>query len=325
MHSFVFIAQLTPQRHIWIIGDDMLEKTANSLRKLKNQHAFDASKPELFIYKEYHVEAFHDSEVKPTYRNIMRKVRNNLTMALNKFPTVLPNYIIIVIDNSYMHDPAFIEFEMGTILKKVLNDVTRLLASRREQLAKKYRNTFIATEVFMTRPLPKPAKALTRDYQFKNARRNFNQLMDKLSKTMNFKPLNIGEINCSDKLLFNKAGDLSDFGQEQLWVSISQFIKERDHTRQLAVYKFNIQKEEVATQTPHEWQSQTAHHSVQQEARSEETRNIEDRNCPASRGRPWNCTEGDHHWDHWQGDRARFDSYHRQYDRDDYQDYYPQY
>lgn len=113
----------------------------------------------------------------------------------------------------------------------------------------KYRNTTNPTEVFMMRPLPKPAKAISRDYQFKNTRRNFNQLIDKLSRTMDFKPLNIDTINSSDKLLFDKSGDLSDFGQERLWVFISEFIRTRDHKRQLAAEAFVRPKEDIATQT----------------------------------------------------------------------------
>lgn len=284
-----------------------------------NLHSFDASKPELFIYKEYHVEAFHDSEIKPTYRNIMRKVRNNLTVALNKFPTVLPNYVIIMTSNSYMHDPAFVEFEMGTILKKVLNDVTRLLASRKEQLTKKNKNLTTPTEVYVTRPLPKPARAITRDYQFKNTRRNFNQLLDKLSKTLNFRPLNVDGINCSDRLLFDKSGELSDFGQERMWVSISEFIRVRDTRRQLAVRNFSVAKEDVATQTDR---------TVMDSSSCESNPSVTGAGS-YNYGDPYirDEVEGDRRWDQPEGSQGRhhrrqFDSYHRQYDRDDYQGYY---
>lgn len=287
----------------------MLDKSANALRKLMNLHAFDASKPELFIYKEYHVEAFHDSEIKPTYRNIMRKVRNNLTFALNKFPTVLPNYVVIIISNNYIHDPAFIEFEMKTILKRVLNDVTHLLASRKEHLVKKNRNLLTPTEVYMIRPLPKPARSLRRDYQFKNTRRNFNQMLDKLSRTLNFRPLNVDEINCSDRLLFEDNGDLSDFGQERMWSSISEFIRVRDQCRQAALSRFSVVKEHVGTQTDPILESRNGHYSGAQDNYQE--RDVEEYQTAAyasNRSR-----------DYWgRRDDTRFDEYHRRYDRDDY-------
>lgn len=225
-----------------------MEKTANSLGKLMNQHIFDASKPELFIYKEYHVEAFHDSELKPTYRNIIRKVRNNLTQALNKFPTVLPHYLIIVINNSYSHDAAFVEFELKTILKRVLNDVARLLACRKEQLPRKVQNVALATEVFVMRPLPKPAAALKGDKIFKNTRRSMNNILDNLSQTFNFKPLNIDQINCAQRALFEKSGDLSEYRQECMWHSISEFIRIRDRQCTIALEKFTVSKEDSGTQ-----------------------------------------------------------------------------
>lgn len=295
------------------MGDDVLEKTANTLCKLLNQHIFNASKPELFIYKEYHVEAFHDSELKPTYRNIMRKVRNNLTQAMNKFPMVLPNYLIIMISNSYAHDPAFMDFEFKTILKRVLNDVSRLLACKREQIPRKAQNLFTTTEVFVTRPLPKPATVLKGDKMFKSARRNINTILDKLSRTFDFKPLNIDEINCSQRALFEKTGELSDFGQERLWHSISEFIKTRDSCKMRTMCKFEAAKQDSATQVderdfekPRNGDQQGNYASVRSREEPEEYFTQE------GSARGWQDRERrpDGH--------GQFDYYHRSYDRDDY-------
>lgn len=290
----------------------MLDKSANSLRKLMNMHTFDATKPELFIYKEYHVEAFHDSELKPTYRNIMRKVRNNLTFALNKFPTILPNYVIVVISNNYLHDAAFVEFEMKTILKRVLNDVIRLLASRREQIIVKNRNNLLSTEVFIMRPLPKPAKALKRDYQFKNTRRNFNQMLDRLSRTYNFRPLNIDEINCSDRLLFEDNGDLSEFGLERMWHSISEFIRIRDKQRLAALNKFAAVKEDASTQTEElqSFRNERGPDAGPSWDAPQDDRYDEYRTATANQSRP--------HRQWGRFDDYHFDEYHRKYDRNDY-------
>lgn len=297
---------------MWFVGDELLERTANALRKLMNQHIFDATKPELYIYKEYHVEAFHDSELKPTYRNIMRKVRNNLTFALNKFPTILPAYLIVMVNNGYLHDPTFVEFEMKTILKRVLNDIARLLSSRRDQLAKKNLSIRGNTEVFMIRPLPKPAASLTHDYKFKNTRRYFNQMMDKLSRTYNFKPLNIDEINCSQKALFERqSGDLSDFGQERMWHSISEFIKQQDLLKLRALKNVTVIKVDASTQCPEK-------DNKEQPNSEKRTQDNYDAYYTAAGQRP----EAHFNARRYDEPRQQFDDYHRRYDRASFHDQY---
>lgn len=292
------------------MGDELLDKTANTLRKLLNQHIFDAAKPELFIYKEYHVEAFNDSEVKPTYRNIIRKVRNNLTIAMNKFPSVLPSYLVIIVSNSYIHDPTFVEFELKTILKRVLNDVTRLLASRRDQIKAKNVNIMGHTEVYMMRPLPKPARALSlkSEYSFKNTRRHFNQMIDRLARTFNFKPLNIDEVTCAQRALFEKNGDLSDYGMERMWVSISDFIKNRDEVKHKALEKCSVTMRSAGTQTDaSEFLEKGGNESFLNNSQYDTYYTADQ--------------TGNRDRDRWE-QQARFDNYHTRYDRDDYQGYY---
>lgn len=325
--NMLFIAANNlPLRHVWFVGDDLLEKTVNALRQLMNQHVFDATKPELYIYKEYHVEAFHDGEVKATYRNIMRKVRNNLTQALNKFPTILPNYVVIIFNNSYIHDHIFVEFELKTILKRVLNDVERLLASRREQLTHKAINLFGQTEVFMMRPLPKPAKSLKGEYNFKNTRRFLNQMLDKLARTYNFKPLNIDEINCAQRALFEDSGDLSDFGMERMWFSISESIKQRDKIREAAMSKATVRKHEVATQTEQGVISFTPEKGWTKVSAAAYDELDSYYTQPTLQERNWQPSEEARRWYPRDGESNRFDDYHRQYDREHYaQDYHANY
>lgn len=237
----------TPTKHIWMLGDELLEGAANNLRKLMNQHALDTAKPELYIHSEYHVEAFHDSEIKPTYNNILRKVRNNFTAALNKFPTALPDYIVVLMGNSYVHDQTFVEFELKPILKRMFNDITRLLSVRREQLPRAL-HSFKSSQVYIVRPLPKPAAALKGDQRFKNTRRYLNQMLDNLSRTHDFKPLNIDEINCSQRALFEKNGSLSDYGKERMWVSISDSIQARDAYIKSSLRTSFTHKQDAGTQ-----------------------------------------------------------------------------
>lgn len=305
------------------MGDDFLEKTVNALRRLMNQHVFDATKPELYIYKEYHVEAFHDGELRSSYRNIMRKVRNNLTAAMNKFPTILPDYLIIIINNSYIHDHIFVEFELKTILKRVLNDVERLLASRREQLAKKSINVFGQTEVFMMRPLPKPAKSLKGEYNFKNTRRYLNQMLDKLARTYNFKPMNIDEVNCAQRALFEDSGDLSDYGRERMWFSISESIRQRDKIKQAALSKATVSKHEIGTQTD-ERTERVPEKGVINAEKAQGERIDHYYTQPTAGASNWQPQHGQRHW-YPQDDNDRFDDYHRRYDRDDYRQNYEHY
>lgn len=307
---------------MWVVGDDMLEKSANSLRKLMNQHTFDANAPELFIYKEYHVEAFCDNELKPTYKNIIRKVRNNLTLALNKYPTIVPNYLIILVGNSYAHDQVFVEIELKPILKRVLNDVGRLLASRVDQLSRKNQNLTLATEVFINRPLPKPASCIRGDHKFKNTRRYMNQMLDILARTFQFKPLNIDEINCAQRALFEKNGDLSDYGRERMWSSISEFIRIRDQERLRVLQKFNTPKQDVAVQVPGNLESSRQGISEREyhipEKDSVSVDEYFTRQHSAAQPSASHSPRSGGPWRH-QGYR-KFDSYHRRYDRDDYRD-----
>lgn len=167
---------------------------------MHGEHVFNATKMQLGIFKNFNM-AFHDSEVTPTYKNIIRKVRNILTVALNKFPQVLPCYLVIVMNNNVIHDPTFVEFEFKTILKRVLNDVGRLLATRKEQIAPKCRNIWVDTEVFVARPLPKPAAVLLADNKFKATRRQVNSMLDDVVRTFDFEILNIDVINCEGDTL----------------------------------------------------------------------------------------------------------------------------
>lgn len=307
-----------PTRHIWMIGDEFLDGSANILRKLANQHIFDVAKPDLYIYREYHVEAFHDSEIKYTFNNMIRKVRNNLTAALNKFPTVLPDFVIIMLGNSYIHDQMFIEMEFKTILKRVLNDVTRLLASRREQLPLKVLN-LRSTQVFMVRPLPKPAAVLKGDQKFKNTRRYVNQMLDNLSRTCGFKPLNIDEINCSQRILFEKNGSLSEYGKERLWHSISEFIKQKDKQVKTVLQKVCAAVEDASTQV------QPDQIELETKARQQP---IEEYYTSRhhTQGDPYRTDDRSHRQrgrvnDNWAHSRTdHFDDYHRMYDRASFRD-----
>lgn len=288
-----------------MLGDELLDNAANALRKLINQSALDPAKPELYIRREYHVEAFHDSELKYTYNNILRKIRNNLTAALNKFPTVLPEYVVILVGNSYVHDHTFVETEMKPILKKVFNDVTRLLSTRREQLPLSLQGVK-STQVYMIRPLPKPAIALKGDQKFKNTRRYLNQMLDNLSRTCDFQPLNIDEINCSQRALFEKNGSLSDFGKERLWISINDFIETKDLRIKSAVRKSCARKTEVATQgkpdmitaatQPRSGEPIEEYYTAEQTSSADRERRSQDQWAPYPR-------------------RTNFDDFHRRYDR----------
>lgn len=293
-------------RHIWFIGDEFLDKAANSLRKLKNEPIFDASKPELFIYKEYNVQAFHDNEVKAPFNNPIRKVRNNLTMALNLYPTILPQYLLILLGNNYLHDYIFVEFEFKAILKRILNDVGRLLATRKEQIPRRVLNTFHSTEVFIMRPLPKPEAALRGNKKFKNTRRYVNNMLDRLSDTFDFRPLNIDEINCSQRALFEKNGQLSEYGQERMWFSISEFIRRKDQQLQVAVKKCIVPKEDAGAQVPEDNMPE----KVDQYFTNSNHAQRDGRSSGASH--------------QWQTTRAEkdFDDYHRSYDRTDYYNQY---
>lgn len=303
--SSSIVDNMRSTRHIWFIGDELLDQSANSLRKLKNEPIFDASKPELYIYKEYHVQAFHDNEVKQTYNNLLRKVRNNFTMALNLYPAILPQYLVILMGNNYIHDSAFIEFEFKQILKRMLNDIGRLIAARREQIPRKAQNIIHSTEVFVMRPLPKPESALRGDKKFKNARRSINAMLDKLSKTYDFKPLNIDEINCSQKALFEKKGQLSDYGRERMWFSISEFIRRKDKQLDLAITKHCVAKEDVGTQFP---ENLTDDQSGNVEQYYTRPRPNQSTYQEATRMASYNRTS------------RTFDDYHRQYDWDGYDD-----
>lgn len=307
-----------PTRHIWIVGDELLDSMANVLRKLVNQHIFDVSKPELYIHQECHVEAFNDSEIKYTFNNIMRKVRNNLTLALNKFPAVLPEFLIIMLGNSYIHDQVFVEMEFRPILKRVLNDVSRLLTGRKEQLPPKVLN-LRGTQVYMTRPLPKPATALKGDQKFKNTRRYLNQMMDRLSLTCEFKPLNIDAVNCSQRILFEKNGSLSDYGKERMWQSISDFIKTKDSQLQLAIQRSCVTKEDAGTQVKSE------HYQSDLQAVATQGEVVDKYFTAANLRDSW--TDSQTNWQseqpqrqqEWMGySRCDFDDYHRRYDREDY-------
>lgn len=269
----------------------------------------DAAKPELYVHSEYHVEAFHDSKIKYSYNNMLRKIRNNLTVALNKFPTVLPDYVIILLGNSYVHDHTFVELELKPILKKMFNDVTRLLSTRREQLPRVLQS-FKYTQVFMIRPLPKPAAALKGDQKFKNTRRYLNQMLDNLARTHDVKPLNVDEINCSQRVLFDKKGALSDYGKERLWVLISDFIERNYALIKLSLRKCAQLKQDVGTQVKPDM-------IIQETVPVQKSGDQQPIDEYFTSGHAWTSGRDRRGHDQWGAHSCRdhFDDFHRRYDR----------
>lgn len=299
-------------RHIWIIGDELLDTMANSFRKLKTDYIFDASKPQMDILKDFHVEPFNDSEIKPTYKNILRKVRNNLTIAMNKFPQVLPCYVVILLNNNMIHDSAFVDFELKHILKKMLNDVGRLLSTRKDQIPHKYRSTWGDTQVFVTRPLPKPAILLAGDQHFKNSRRQVNAMLDKLALTYDFTILNVDSINSSQKALFEKGGQLSDFGKEKFWMFISEFLQAKHNQMVSAITKAHATKHDVGIQVdgvPVAKQSSTREPMPRNGNNYDKQYNFDN----AAQYQDFSRADAQQRYA-----RPQFDEYHTRYDRTDY-------
>lgn len=208
--------------------------------------------------------------------------------------------------NNVIHDTVFVEFELKNILKKMLNDVGRLLSTRKDQIAPKYRGIWGDTQTYVMRPLPKPAAALVGDKHFKNTRRQTNAILDKLACTYDFAVLNIDVINCSQKVLFEKSGQLSDYGKEKFWTFISDTLSPKQRRVVHAIANAHSITQDVAVQV-----NETEIQETNKWLRNEQNSN--------SFNRSWSEDYHSRHAPHNPG----YNKYHTRYDRGDaYNDEY---
>lgn len=98
------------------------------------------------------------------------------------------------------------------------------------------------------RPVPQPAYSLLDPEKYKTVRRKFAQELESVTYHYRIALANLDELNCSQRVLFNDYRNLSDYGIEKFWQSISDYIRRVDRDEYNAIKLFRTPKKTQGTQ-----------------------------------------------------------------------------
>ena len=121
------------QCDIWLIIDDFLKTTYNSLESLFNQGGRDCGINRPYIHEYYNVSGFWHSRFNGV-KNPIRRILNSLIDAINANPNQgLPDMILIVLDADVLKPTAFFKFGaikvLGTVINYLMNQMDRTIAT----------------------------------------------------------------------------------------------------------------------------------------------------------------------------------------------------
>lgn len=103
--------------------------------------------------------------------------------------------------------------------------------------------------LILLRPVPRPAFCLLNPELYKTTRRKFSTDLEEITHHYRVQLVNLDELNCSQRVLFNEFGNLSDYGIERFWKSLSDFFRRSDRDEYNAIKLFRVHKKSVGTQT----------------------------------------------------------------------------
>lgn len=233
-----------PVKTMWVFGDSLIDTVAPHIEKLIDQASED-----LYITKNYEITCF-TTEHKTGYysNNFLVRIINTFITALNTGKYLLPHSIVIMLHNSFLKDPYFGEREMPKLIEKLIVTLQDTIRQRKKQVEYPY-FTDNQPRIILLRPVPKPAFSLLNVDQYKNTRRKFANDLEEITHHYRVQLVNLDELNCSQRVLFNEFGNLSDYGIEKFWRSLSDHFRRNDRDEYNAVKLFRVHKKSVSVQT----------------------------------------------------------------------------
>lgn len=204
---------------------------------------------DLYITKHYEITCF-TTENKTGYysNNFLVRIINSFITALNASTYLLPSALVIMLHNSYLKDQHFAEKQMPKLIEKLLGTLLETVRLRKKQVG----YPFIMDnqpKIILLRPVPRPAYSLLNPEQHKCTRRKFASEIEEITYHYRVQLVNLDELNCSQRVLFNEYGNLSDYGIERFWKSLSDHFRRADRDEYNAIKMYRIPKKTIGLQT----------------------------------------------------------------------------
>lgn len=233
-----------PLRTLWVLGDTIVDHVAPHLIATI-QNAPD----ELYLTKNYDIKCFNaDNKQGFLSNNFLVRVSNTLTTALNVTEYAMPAAIVIMIDNKYLKEDYFGDRHLASLVNVMLQNIIDTIRKRKRQLSYPYWEEH-QPKIIILRPIPRPAYSIADPDKYKNIRRKYAQELEDITTKLRVSLVNLDELNCSQRVLFDDFGNLSDYGIEKFWKSLSDHFRRVDRDEHYAIKKFRTPKKSAATQT----------------------------------------------------------------------------
>lgn len=227
------------------------------------QKLVDSDPQSTYMTKNYEVECFTKDNIHGFLsNNFIIRVSNSLTTAMNAARVALPTEIIIVLDNQYLKEEYFGDREMPRLISQLLSNISETIRIRKKQLQNQYWQEN-SPRIMFIRPLPRPAFSLSDVEKYKYIRRKFSTELEEVTSQHRVQLVNIDDLNASQRVLFDSFGNLSEYGIEQFWKSLSEYLKRSDKDEYYAVRRYRVPKRTVSTQT---WVQQETNNQPQKQA-----------------------------------------------------------
>lgn len=241
---FVIPEDAQPRKNLWILGDGLLDSVGDHLlRAIQDQ-------PEsLYLTKNYQIKVFSKDHHNGFFsNNFITRIANTVVTALNAGKIILPSEMLIILDNQFLKEDYFAEVNMPKLIEKLFDELLQTIRQRKKQTGYAYWSDH-EPRVLLLRPTPRPAYSLVDQTKYKARKRLYCQQVEEVCAKYRVTFLNVDELNSSQRVLFDEYGNLSPYGAERLWKSISDYFRRSDRDEYYAIKKYRTHKKSVATQT----------------------------------------------------------------------------
>lgn len=212
---------------------------------------------ELYITKNFQIETFNKENQKGYHsNNFLIRMSNSFITALNSMKVVLPSAILLMLDNTFLKEEVQAEHEMPKMIHHLLYTFHETVKQRKRQIGNSYWEDN-QPKIILLRPLPRPAYSVLDPQKHKAMRRVYSQQLEKITEKFRVTLLNVDELNCSQRVLFDQYGNLSAYGIERFWKSISDYFRRSDRDEYYAVKNYRTPRKTVGSQTYTQQATQT--------------------------------------------------------------------
>lgn len=151
-------------------------------------------------------------------------------------------------DNKFLKEGYQADQGMPKLINSLFLNIHETIKSRKGQMPNAYWEDN-QPKLVLLRPLPRPAYSLLDPQKSKTLRRLYAQHAERITEKYRVTLLNIDELNCSQRVLFDDYGNLSAYGIEKFWKSLSDYFRRSDRDEYYAIKNYRMPKKSVGVQT----------------------------------------------------------------------------